>query len=313
MATPPPTRQQRDIMDNLSQTLGSFETKSPAPTSAKAAPPPKRKNPRALIVAASRIRIDEDQIRKADKTAESERIQELAASIKELGLQHPPGVRESADGNYEIVYGEGRFIAMTQVLGLDEIEVLRVDASEQDVLWHQLHENVHRTNLHPLDLAEAVRQAQARGYSIGQIAERMKKSETWVQKALTIGAKLSDQARDTLREAEDRPALDTVYAVAQLPQDEQAELADQVVTEKLNRRETEARAEKGKQRRSEQEAPRRSGRKKKTKPYSKTMRSSNGATITIAFRKSEVEDTEVIAALEDVLQTFRPAPRLKAA
>ena len=64
-----PTRQQRDIIDNLNQTLGSFTQAQTPYTDGQAPTPPagRRKNPRALIIAASRIRIDPDQVRRRDR------------------------------------------------------------------------------------------------------------------------------------------------------------------------------------------------------------------------------------------------------
>jgi hypothetical protein len=114
----PQTRQQRDIIDNLNKTLGTLTLeRSPYPDSQIPPPPAGRsKNPRALIVAASRVHIDPNQIRRKDRDPASPRIQELARSIQEVGLQHPIGVREAADGSYQVVYGEGRFIAITGVL-----------------------------------------------------------------------------------------------------------------------------------------------------------------------------------------------------
>ena len=55
-----PTRQQRDIIDNLNKALGSFNpAQSLYPDGQVPTPPPgRRKNPRALIIAASRVRID---------------------------------------------------------------------------------------------------------------------------------------------------------------------------------------------------------------------------------------------------------------
>src|SRR5262249_27756082 len=156
------------IIDNLNKTLGSFPpAPSPYPDGQAPTPPAgRRKNPRALIVAAARVRIDPDQVRRKDREPASPRIQELARSIAEVGLQHPIGVREAADGFYEIVYGEGRFVALTQVLGRDEVEVMRVDARDEDLVWLQLHENIHRTNLDPLDLSAAILQAYEKGYTL---------------------------------------------------------------------------------------------------------------------------------------------------
>src|SRR5205807_868028 len=98
-----------------------------------------------------------------------------------------------ADGGYTIVYGEGRFLAMTAVLGWPEVEVLRVDARDEDLLWHQMHENIHRTNLDPLDLSATIAQARERGYTLTQIAQQMGKSQAWVQKAFTVATHLDGE------------------------------------------------------------------------------------------------------------------------
>lgn len=312
MDKPTPTRQQRSIISGLTDTLANFSSViSPYPdnraAAAAAEPPARRRNPRALIVAASRIRRDPGQVRQKERDPSSERIQDLAKSIREVGLQQPPGVRERADGTYEVVYGDGRFVAMTEVLGWAEVEVIRVDVSDADLIWHQLHENIHRTNLDPLDLAAAVRQAQAQGHSIGQIAERMCKSETWVQKALTIGERLGEEAWATLAAAPERQAMDAVYAIAQVPAAEQAELAREVVEKKLTRRETESLADRAKKGRAADEKPKRSGRAKKGKPFEKTLRTAGGASVTVKFRRAEVTPEEVAAALEEVLRGLRPA------
>jgi ParB family chromosome partitioning protein len=124
-----------------------------------------------LIVAASRIRPDPAQVRQKDRDPTSPRIQELARSIQQVGLQHPIGVRKAHNGSYVIVYGEGRFLAMTAVLGWPEVEVLRVDAKDEDVLRQQLHENIHRTNLDPLDLSAAIAQGRNQGRTLAQIAQ----------------------------------------------------------------------------------------------------------------------------------------------
>ncbi len=307
MNEPTPTRQQREILDTLSRTLEPFQPgQSPyAEEQAPQLPAGRRKNPRALIVAVSRIRVDTTQVRRKDRDPSSPRIQELARSITEVGLQHPVGVREAEDGTYRIVYGEGRFIAMSQVLGLEEIEVLRVDARDEDLLWQQLHENVHRTNLDPLDLSAAIQQAHRNGYTLGQIAQRMAKSEAWVQKGLTIATRLAGEARDALHHSAQRPALDTVYAIAQAPAEAQGELARRVASEGLTRREAQALAEAARQAGPPAELPVRSGRPRSFRSFETTLRAANGASVTVRFRKAEVTPDEIAAALEDVLKTLR--------
>ena len=304
--TAPPTRQQRNILAGLGEALGTLQpAESPYPDARPPEPLARRRNPRALVIAASRVRADPGQVRQADRAADSERVQELARSIREVGLQQPPGVRESGDGHYTIVYGEGRFTAMTQVLGMAEVEVILVTATDDEIVWHQLHENVHRTNLSPLDLAAAVRKAQQQGYSLAQIAGRMAKSETWVQKALTVGERLTDEARKVFEAAPERPAMDTVYAVAQVPEAEQGEIAREVVAKGMTRREAEDLAGAARKGRAAGSGSKRSGRKKTGKPFERTVRTAGGASVTVRFRKVEVSDGEVAAALEEALVAAR--------
>jgi ParB family transcriptional regulator, chromosome partitioning protein len=302
-----PTRQQRDIIDGLTRTLDTFDPAQSLYTEGPASQPPagRRKNPRALIVAASRIHPDPSQVRQKDRNVSSPRIQELARSIQQVGLQHPIGVREATDGNYTIVYGEGRFLAMTVILGWTEVEVLRVDTKDEDLLWQQLHENIHRTNLDPLDLSAAIGQARDKGYTLAQIAKQMGKSEAWVQKALTIATHLDEEAKTVLQSAEQRPAMDAVYAIAQSPAEAQPELARRVASEALTRRETQTLAEAARQASPSAEPPLRSGRPRSFRSFETTLLAANGARVTVKFRKGDVTNDEIVAALEDILKTLR--------
>lgn len=301
-----PTRQQRDIMSGLSQTLSTFQpNQSPYPSARTPEPPARRRNPRALIVPADRITVDPDQVRKAEREATSSRIQELARSIQAVGLQQPPGVRELPDGTYTIVYGEGRFTAMTKVLGWTEIEVLKVEVTDAELVWHQLHENIHRTDLSPLDLAAAVKQAQGQGLSLKDIALRVGKSEPWVQKALTVAHRLTDEAKAVLAAAEARPAMESIYAMAQVAPEAQVEIAREVADRKLSRVDTEVLVAAAKKEKPADHAAKRTGRKKKTKPFETTLRAANGASVSVRFRKVEVDHGEVIAALEDAIAHYR--------
>ena len=182
---------------------------------------------------------------------------------------------------------------------------MRVDAKDEDLLWQQLHENIHRTNLDPLDLSAAIGQARDKGYTLSQIAHQMGKSESWVQKAITIATRLDVGAKSVLQCAEQRPALDAVYAIAQAPAEAQTELARRVANESLTRRETQALAEAARLTSPSAETPLRSGRPRSFRSFETTLRAANGASVTVKFRKADVVPEEIVAALEDVLKTFR--------
>src|SRR5262249_45704253 len=161
-----------------------------------------------------------------------------------------------------------------------EVEVLRVDAKEEDLLWHQLHENIHRTNLDPIDLAGAIAKVRAQGRSLGEIAKQIGKSESWVQKALTIDTRLGEEAKIILQGAPRRPAIESAYAIAQVPVEAQPELARRVASESLSRSETRALADAVRQASPAAEQPARTGRPRSLRTFETTLKAANGASVT---------------------------------
>ncbi|MEM2118928.1 MAG: ParB/RepB/Spo0J family partition protein, partial [Candidatus Bathyarchaeia archaeon] len=74
-----------------------------------------------------------------------ERLNELAASIKEVGLLEPIIVRP-VNGEYEVVVGERRYRASQQA-GLEKIPVIIREYSDDEVVQLNLIENVQREEL----------------------------------------------------------------------------------------------------------------------------------------------------------------------
>ena len=95
--------------------------------------------------------------RQPRKIFEAEPIEELAASIRELGLLQPLLVRRMDDDNYELIAGERRLRA-AQLANLDSVPVLIVDTDERGSLERALVENVHREDLNPIEEAAAYKQ-----------------------------------------------------------------------------------------------------------------------------------------------------------
>ncbi|WP_297445226.1 ParB/RepB/Spo0J family partition protein [Desulfurobacterium sp.] len=91
------------------------------------------------------------------KDIDPEGLKELAENISKYGLINPITVRRLPDGKYEVVAGHRRFFAVRDVLGRKAIEcrVLNVK-SEVEKTAVQISENVHRKDLHPAELADAV-------------------------------------------------------------------------------------------------------------------------------------------------------------
>jgi ParB family chromosome partitioning protein len=82
---------------------------------------------------------------------------ELVYSIKEIGLLQPVVVRRSGDDDYELVMGERRWRA-TQEAGLDTIPAIVRATGDDDMLRDALLENLHRSQLNPLEEAAAYAQ-----------------------------------------------------------------------------------------------------------------------------------------------------------
>jgi len=90
------------------------------------------------------------------KVFQQEELEELADSIRSLGLLQPPVVRQKKGTVfYEIVSGERRTAAV-KMLGWKEMPVLIIQEEEE---WHahaSLVENVQRVDLNPLEIAHAI-------------------------------------------------------------------------------------------------------------------------------------------------------------
>jgi ParB family transcriptional regulator, chromosome partitioning protein len=82
---------------------------------------------------------------------------ELVASIKEVGLLQPVVVRPTGEGRYELVMGERRWRA-TQLAGLDTIPAIVRETDDTYMLRDALLENLHRSQLNPLEEAAAYQQ-----------------------------------------------------------------------------------------------------------------------------------------------------------
>ena len=81
-----------------------------------------------------------------------EALEELADSIKTLGLIQPITVRRKSEGRYQIISGERRFRAC-RLAGMDMIPAYIRDANDQGMLEMAIVENIQRENLDPIEVA----------------------------------------------------------------------------------------------------------------------------------------------------------------
>lgn len=168
---------------------------------------------------------------------DEESLEELKLSIREFGLLQPVVVRDRGAGRYELVMGERRWRA-TRELGLDTIPAIVRDTADDAMLRDALLENIHRTQLNPLEEAAAYQQlldefgttheelAQRIGRSRSQVTNtiRLLNLPVSVQRRVAVGVLSAGHARALL-------SLDNA--------DDQDELATRIVAEGLSVRATE--------------------------------------------------------------------------
>lgn len=83
---------------------------------------------------------------------DQEALEELADSIKTLGLIQPITVRRKGDGRFQIISGERRFRAC-QLAGMEMIPAYIRDTNDQGMLEMAIVENIQRENLDPIEVA----------------------------------------------------------------------------------------------------------------------------------------------------------------
>ena len=119
------------------------------------------------------------------ETFDEEALDELAASIKQLGVLQPLLVREKV-GGYELIAGERRLRAARRT-GLAEVPVMVVEADDRGSLERALVENIHRTDLNPIEEAAAYRQLiEDGGLTQDALAEHLGRSRVTISNALRL-------------------------------------------------------------------------------------------------------------------------------
>ena len=84
-------------------------------------------------------------------------LKDLMVSIKEIGILQPPVVREVSGGRYELIMGERRYRA-AKAVGLKTIPVIIRQTPDNELLREALIENIHRSQLNPLEEGAAYAQ-----------------------------------------------------------------------------------------------------------------------------------------------------------
>jgi ParB family chromosome partitioning protein len=88
---------------------------------------------------------------------DADHLAELVHSVREFGVLQPVVVRTNADGAFELIMGERRTRAAREA-GLETIPAIVRDTTDEDLLRDALLENLHRSELNPLEEASAYQQ-----------------------------------------------------------------------------------------------------------------------------------------------------------
>ena len=113
-------------------------------------------------------------------------LAELAASISEVGLLQPPVVRSIGNEKYELIMGERRWRA-SKMAGLQNIPVIIRQTSDNELLREALLENIHRSQLNPLEEGAAYQNLLTDfGYTHEELAAKVGKSRSAITNTLRL-------------------------------------------------------------------------------------------------------------------------------
>jgi ParB family transcriptional regulator, chromosome partitioning protein len=219
-------------------------------------------------------------------------LSELISSISEKGILEPLVVRQRGD-RFQIVAGERRYQAAVQV-GLRELPVVVRDVDDTEVIELALIENLQRKDLTPFEESEALQGLADRcGYTHEDLARRLGKSRTSITESLALNG-MPEDVRNLCRLADISSKSLLLQIVRQQAPQKMIALIEQLT-------------------RDGQGATREQARRAVAKPrvgrpqafifqYRPPTKSFN---LRLKFRKSDVDRTEVIAALESIIAELR--------
>jgi ParB family transcriptional regulator, chromosome partitioning protein len=216
-------------------------------------------------------------------------LTDLISSVKEKGVLEPLLVRPSdVGGRFMIISGERRYRASLEA-GLTELPCIEMDVDDRAVAEISLIENLQRKDLSPFEEADGLQALAERfEYTHEEMAKKIGKSRTSITEALALAA-IPKDIRELCRRADISSKSMLLQVVRQPSDDEMRSFVEHIKRGGLTRDE----ARKVRQ-----------GKVKKNKNFVYRFNAKNLAySIVIKFRKSQVEDDEIEAALTEALQS----------
>ena len=220
-------------------------------------------------------------------------LSELMASISEKGIIEPLVVRQRG-GRYQIVAGERRYQAAVQV-GLRDLPVVIREVDDTEIIEVALIENIQRKDLGPFEEAEALASLAGKGdYTHEDLAKRLGKSRTGITESLSL-AEMPDEVRNLCRLADISSKSLLLQIVRQRTPQKMIALIEELTRE-------------GQGGVTREQVRKATAKPKlgRPKPFVFKYRPATKAfDLRLQFRRSEIDRSEVIAALEAIIADLR--------
>ena len=220
-------------------------------------------------------------------------LSELKASIAEKGIIEPLVVRQRG-ARFQIIAGERRYQAASQ-LGLRELPVVLRDVDDREIIEIALIENIQRKDLGAFEESEAMDALAKRcGYTHEDLAKRLGKSRTSVTESLSLTA-MPPEVRKLCRLADISSKSLLLQVVRQQTPEKMVALVEHLTKGGAAATREEAR-------KAAAVKPKLGRPKAFVFQYRAPAKTFN---LKLQFKKSDVDRTEVIAALESILTELK--------
>jgi len=230
-------------------------------------------------------------------------LDDLVASIRDKGVLEPILVRPRPGGPdggpsgvlFRIISGERRYRA-AQEAGLYEVPAIEMEVSDEEALEIALIENLQRKDLTPFEEAEGYRMlAESHGYTHEEISEAVGKSRTVVTESLSL-LQMPPRVRDTVQALGITSKSLLLEVLKAGDEEEMIELLEEVARRGLNRDDLRQRLRRGEK----------GGKPSRRKPYVFRFKAPDRTfSLSLSFRQSEVDQDDLIRALEQILADLR--------
>ena len=220
-------------------------------------------------------------------------LSELIASVQENGIIEPIVVRQRGS-RFQIVAGERRYQAAVRA-GIEELPVVIRDVDDVGILEIALVENLQRKDLTPFEESEALQAlCQKAGYTHERLAQKLGKSRTVITESLSLN-QMPESIKQLCRLADISSKSLLLQVVRQGEPEKMAALVEQMSRGGGMTRQEVRETVKPK-------APTRGRPKAYTFTYKAPTKQ---FAFSLSFKKSDVEQDEVIETLERILDDLR--------